>query len=158
MNIQISSEAFGDGQRVPTKYTQDGQNVSPPLSWKGVPEKTKELALIVEDPDAPREHPFVHWVVYKIPPGATGLREGVGHETRLKSPQGAVQGANSFKKIGYGGPAPPPGHGTHHYHFRLFALDEPLNLSGGLDSKALASAMSGHVLDQGEVIGTYDRS
>jgi Raf kinase inhibitor-like YbhB/YbcL family protein len=157
MSIQISSEAFADGERIPPKYTQDGENVSPPLHWTGVPGGARELALIVDDPDAPRAEPFVHWVIYKIPAAAAGLSENVPHQAKMKSPPEAVQGTNSFKKIGYAGPAPPPGHGTHHYRFHLYALDEPLDVRGALDNKALVAAMSGHVLDEGEVVGTYER-
>jgi hypothetical protein len=157
MTIHISSEAFSPGQSVPRKYTQDGQDVSPPLNWNGVPGKARELAMIVEDPDAPTPEPFVHWVMYKIPANASGLAEDIPKGPKVATPAGAVQGKNSFKTIGYGGPAPPPGHGTHHYHFRLYALDKPLELSGGLDDQALRRAMAGHVLDQGELVGTYER-
>jgi Raf kinase inhibitor-like YbhB/YbcL family protein len=158
MSIQVTSEAFKPGAAIPARYTADGDDISPPLNWTGVPGNAKELALIVEDPDAPQPEPFIHWVIYKIPADAAGLPEGVPAQAKLKSPAGAVQGKNSFKnKIGYGGPAPPPGHGTHHYHFRLYALDQPLEVQGGLDNKALIAAMSGHILDEGELIGTYER-
>jgi Raf kinase inhibitor-like YbhB/YbcL family protein len=157
MSIQVASDAFGPGQPIPRKYTEDGQDISPPLKWSNVPARAKELALIMDDPDAPRPEPFVHWVIYKIPAAATGLPEGIPAELKLKAPPGALQGKNSFKKIGYGGPAPPPGHGTHHYHFRVYALDQSLNLQGGLDKKALLAAMSGHVIDHEELVGTYER-
>ncbi len=157
MSIRVTSEAFKPGQPILRKYTGDGEDISPRLSWTGVPERTKELALIVEDPDAPRPEPFVHWVIYKIPADAPGLIEGIPPQAKLKSPAGAVQGKNSFGKTGYGGPAPPPGHGTHHYHFRVYALDQPLKVQGGLDAKTLVAAISGHVLDQGELVGTYQR-
>jgi Raf kinase inhibitor-like YbhB/YbcL family protein len=157
MSIQISSDAFSPGSTIPVRYTADGDDVSPPLKWSGVPENTRELALIVEDPDAPQPTPFVHWVIYKIPPNADGLSEGVPARAHPATPAGAVQGKTSFKKIGYGGPAPPKGHGTHHYHFRLFALDAPLEVQGELDKKSLLAAMSGHVLEQGELVGTYER-
>ncbi len=157
MSIQVTSDAFGPGQPVPRKYTGDGQDVSPPLRWSNVPARAKELALIMDDPDAPRPEPWDHWVIYKIPVGTAGLPEGIPPEVKVKAPAGALQGKNSFKKIGYGGPAPPPGHGTHHYHFRVYALDQPLEVQGGLDKKGLLSAMSGHVIDQGELVGTYER-
>jgi Raf kinase inhibitor-like YbhB/YbcL family protein len=157
MSIRITSGSFANGERIPIKYTEDGENVSPPLTWTGVPEGTKELALIVEDPDAPKPEPFVHWVIYKIPAEAPGLAENVPHQAKLKSPPETVQGKNSFQKIGYGGPAPPPGHGTHHYQFHLYALDRPLQVQGALDHKALIAAMSGHILDEGELVGTYER-
>jgi Raf kinase inhibitor-like YbhB/YbcL family protein len=158
MSIQVTSEAFAPGAAIPTRYSGDGDDVSPPLNWSGVPANTHELALIVEDPDAPQPEPFVHWVIYKIPADATGLAEGVPVQARLASPSGAMQGKNSFKKIGYGGPAPPRGHGTHHYHFRLYALDRPVEVQGELDKEALLAATSGHILDQGELVGTYERS
>src|SRR5882757_5419521 len=146
MSIQVTSEAFAPGAAIPARYAADGDDVSPPLNWAGVPENAKELALIVEDPDAPQPEPFIHWVMYKIPADAPGLAERIPAQAKLKSPPGAVQGKNSFKKkIGYGGPAPPPGHGTHHYHFRVYALDQPLEVQGGLDNKALIAAMSGHI-------------
>ena len=157
MPLQAKSEAFGPGERIPEKYTADGQDISPPLSWGKIPEDARELALIVEDPDAPRPEPFVHWLVYKISRDASGLPEGVARGATLQSPPGAVQGKNSFGKIGYGGPAPPSGHGTHHYHFRLYALDEPLEVQPGLDKKALLDAMSRHVIDETDLVGVYQR-
>lgn len=157
MAIEIKSEEVEADGSIPTKFTADGQNVSPPIRWSGLPKGTKELAMIVEDPDAPRAEPFVHWVVYRIPAEAPGLPEALPPEANLSTPRGAVQGVNSFGKVGYGGPAPPKGHGTHHYHFRLYALDTPLNVEGGLDSKSLTVAMSGHVLGQADLVGTYAR-
>src|SRR5207249_4461685 len=117
--------------------------------------EARELALIVDDPDAPRDEPFVHWVMYNIPAEQSDLPEAI--KGKFESPGGAMQGKNSFGKIGYGGPAPPPGHGTHHYHFHLYALDQPLQTKGALDKKALLAAISGHVIDEGEIIATYER-
>ncbi|MBX6313117.1 MAG: YbhB/YbcL family Raf kinase inhibitor-like protein [Isosphaeraceae bacterium] len=154
--ITIQSQAFGEGQAIPKRYTADGADVSPPLSWTA-PQGTQELALIVDDPDAPRDEPWVHWVLYKIPGSASGLPEGFHGETTPDEPAGVAQGVNSWGTIGYRGPAPPKGHGTHHYHFKLFALDAPLDLKPGLDKKALLDAMSGHILGQGELVGTYQR-
>ena len=157
MSIQITSEAFPHGAAIPPQYTGDGRNTSPPLKWSGLAERAKELALIVEDPDAPQPEPFVHWIIYKIPAEAAGLPEGIPPREKPQTPAGALQGRNSFARIGYGGPAPPKGHGLHHYHFRLYALDWPLKIQAGLDKKALLAAMSGHVLSQGELVGTYQR-
>jgi Raf kinase inhibitor-like YbhB/YbcL family protein len=157
MTLRLHSNAFGPGKSIPRRYTGDGDDLSPALSWSELPERTKGLALIVEDPDAPRPEPFVHWVLYGIPADAPGLVEGIPKEATLASPAGALQGKNSFGQIGYGGPAPPRGHGAHHYHFRLFALDEPLNVREALDNKALLAVMSGHVLEEAEVVGTYER-
>jgi Raf kinase inhibitor-like YbhB/YbcL family protein len=157
MSIQITSDAFAPGATIPTRYTGEGDDVSPPLKWSGVPDQAKELALIVDDPDAPQKEPFVHWVMYKIPANAKGLPEGVAPSAKTLSPPSALQGKSSFRKIGYGGPMPPRGHGTHHYHFKLYALDQPLTVRDGLDKTALLAAMSGHILDQGELVGTYER-
>lgn len=157
MAMQLQSDAFAPNQPIPKTYTGDGEDVSPPLRWSGLPEGTKGLAMIVDDPDAPTAEPFVHWVIYAIPAPAPGLPEGVPKQSTLTTPAGALQGRNSFSKIGYGGPAPPRGHGTHHYHFHLHALDEPLNVQAGLDANALRAAMSGHVLDETDLVGTYER-
>ena len=157
MSIRITSTAFGNGQPVPKKYTGEGQDVSPALSWQGVPAGTKELALIVDDPDAPTPQPFVHWVIYKIAPGTKGLPEGVPPDATLREPAGAMQGRNDFKKTGFGGPMPPKRHGVHHYHFKLYALDKPLNVQPGLDKAGLLAAMKGAVIGEGELIGTYER-
>jgi len=157
--IEITSPAFADNEPIPMKYTQDGQNISPPLVWTEVPFETRELAMIIEDPDAPRPHPnpFIHWVIYKIPPDVTGLSQAMSSDAILSVPAGATQGKNSANKIGYVGCAPPPGDKPHHYHFRLFALDQPLNLAPGATRDELRSAMSGHVLDEGDLVGTYQR-
>ena len=160
MTMRITSSAFADGRAIPKKYTGEGQDVSPPLAWSNVPEGVKELALICDDPDAPRPEPWDHWVMYKIPAGTTGLPEGVPQDARLKDPAGALQGVNSWPKgenLGYRGPMPPPGHGTHHYHFKLYALGEPVSAEPGKDKKALLKEMQGHVLAECEVIGTYAR-
>jgi Raf kinase inhibitor-like YbhB/YbcL family protein len=157
MSLQITSDAFSDGGPIPQKFTGDGDDLSPPLHISGVPKQAKELALIVDDPDAPRDEPFVHWVMYGIPADQSDLPEAIASGAKLRSPPGAMQGTNSFGKIGYGGPAPPKGHGEHHYHFHLYALDQPLKAQGGLDKKGLLAAMSGHVIDEGETVGTCQR-
>lgn len=149
--------AFTDGRAVPKRHTGDGEDLSPELKWAGLPKDTKELALIVDDPDAPTPEPWVHWLIYNIPADTTGLAEGVPREPTLQAPPGALQGKNSWDQVGYRGPAPPQGHGTHHYHFKLYALDAPLSAGPGLDKKGLLDAMSGHVLGHCEVVGTYQR-
>ena len=113
--------------------------------------------MIVEDPDAPRAEPWVHWVLYKIPADVRTLPEGIPPAPTLDVPLGAMQGKNSWGTDGYRGPAPPPGHGTHHYHFRLYALDAPLRAAQGLDKPGLLAAMEGHILAQAELVGTYER-
>jgi hypothetical protein len=157
MTITMKSEVFESGRRIPTRHTGDGQDLSPPLSWSAVPEGTKELALIVDDPDAPTREPWVHWVLYKIPADATALAEGIPSKPTLTDPKGAIQGKNTGNQIGYKGPAPPPGHGTHHYYFRLYALDAELDLQPGIDKNALLKSMAGHILAEGELVGTYER-
>jgi Raf kinase inhibitor-like YbhB/YbcL family protein len=157
MTITIKSMAFEPGRPIPQQYTGDGKNISPALTWANVPPQTKELAIIMDDPDAPTPQPWVHWVIYKIQAGTTGLPEGVPAAATIREPQGALQGVNSFGKVGYGGPAPPRGHGVHHYHFKIYALSEPLPDSSGLDKNKLLAAMQGKVLATGEVVGTYER-
>ena len=157
MSMTIHSDAFADGRAIPRRFGEDGEDLSPPLSWSGLPEGTRELAMIVEDPDAPRAEPWVHWVLYKIPPDTRTLSEGVPPSPTLNVPLGALQGKNSWGTDGYRGPAPPPGHGTHHYHFRLFALDVPLHAAQGLDKPGLLDAMQGHILAQAELVRTYER-
>jgi Raf kinase inhibitor-like YbhB/YbcL family protein len=159
--IVVKSPAFGNGQAMAKKYTQEGENVSPPLSWTGVPASAVELVLVVEDPDAPHPQPVLHWVAYHIPPQLTGLEEGVA--TWPEVPVGVGpgkmmrQGQNNSKKVGYTGPMPPLGHGVHHYHFQLFAVDRLLNLSDKPEREQLIEAMKGHVVAQGELVGTYER-
>ena len=142
MSIKITSSAFAEGQQIPKKYTGEGQDVSPPLAWSDLPAGTKELVLICDDPDAPTDEPWVHWVIYKIPADVAGLPEGIARLPRLKNPAGALQGQNSWPKgqnnIGYRGPMPPPGHGVHHYHFKLYALEAKLVAEPGLDKKRCA--------------------
>lgn len=157
MKFRIESTAFKANQPVPRKHTGDGEDVSPALSWYDAPGAVKEFALIVDDPDAPRPQPWVHWVIYKLTPSTTSLPEGVPAAERLKAPAGALQGKNSWNTVGYRGPAPPPGHGVHHYRFRLYALDAPLDAPPGLEKDALLAKMKGHVLAEAELVGTYQR-
>ena len=159
MTIRVTSTAFADGQPIPKKFTGEGQDVSPALAWSNLPEGAKELLLICDDPDAPTDEPWVHWVIYKLPADLTGLPEGIPRDARLKSPQGALQGKNSWPKgnIGYRGPMPPPGHGTHHYYFKLYALEALLSVEPGLDKKTLLREIEGHILAEGQLIGTYER-
>ena len=157
MELKIESTAFSAGQAIPRQYSGEGKDISPPLNWRGVSEGVKELAMIVDDPDAPTAKPWVHWVIYKMPVGAGGLSEGMATTTELSSPAGARQGTNTAGKIGYHGPMPPPGHGVHHYHFKLYALDVELDLKAGADKEELLTAMSGHIVAQAELIGTYQR-
>lgn len=155
--IELSSTAFAHGQPIPEKYTADGDDLSPPLSWSGLPEGTQELALICDDPDAPRGT-WVHWVIYKIPADVSGLPEGIAKTQRPGQPAGVLQGKNSWpegRNIGYGGPDPPSG--KHRYYFKLYALDTALGVEPGLDKASLVGAMEGHVLGEGQLMGTYQR-
>ncbi len=157
MKLSIQSTAFGEGQPIPRLYTGEGEDISPPLSWSDIPTSAKELAMIVDDPDAPRPQPWVHWVIYKIPADALGLAKGIPTDAELSSPAGALQGSNTSGDIGYHGPMPPPGHGVHHYYFKLYALDTQLDLKAGANKQALLTAMEGHILAKGELVGTYQR-
>jgi Raf kinase inhibitor-like YbhB/YbcL family protein len=152
MAIEIKSPAFSEGGAIPGKYTCDGKDVSPPLSWSGAPAGAKSLALICDDPDAPSGD-WVHWVVFDLPSSSTGLPEGV--PTRDEIAGGGRQGRNDFRKTGYGGPCPPGG--THRYVFTLFALDRELGLGAGATKAQLSAAMKGHVLAEGRLTGKYSR-
>ena len=152
VKLQIKSSAFEHNGMIPKKYTCDGEDVSPELSWTGVPEGTKSFALISDDPDAPMGT-WVHWVLYDLPSSTTELPENVPADKVLKN--GAKQGITDFKRIGYGGPCPPSG--VHRYFFKLYALDTKLNLETGATKEQLLKAMEGHVIGQGELVGKYSR-
>jgi Raf kinase inhibitor-like YbhB/YbcL family protein len=153
MALTITSTVFRDGAAIPKKYTCDGQDVSPPLAWTGVPANAKSLALICDDPDAPMGT-WVHWVLWGMTPSTPSLPEGVPRDPVL--PGGARQGLNSGSKAGYNGPCPPPGK-PHRYFFKLYALDTVLDLPERANKAALEQAMKGHVLTQGQIMGTYGR-
>lgn len=153
MTIQLESAAFTEGAAIPTKYTCDGANVSPALKWKDVPPGTRSLALIADDPDAPAGT-WVHWVLYGVPPSLTELPEGVAATGTVLG--GTMQGTNDFKKVGYGGPCPPRGN-PHRYFFKIYALDAELSMKAGATKSDLVRAMEGHILAQGQLMGTYKR-
>ena len=157
MSLALRSPAFTEGQPIPRRHTGDGEDLSPPLSWSGIPAAARELALIVDDPDAPTKEPWVHWVIYKLPANEEGLVEGVPPMLRPGYPATAVQGKNSWGSAGYRGPAPPKGHGVHRYFFKLYALDQALDLPEGLDKAGLVKAIQGHIVSQAELMGTYQR-
>jgi Raf kinase inhibitor-like YbhB/YbcL family protein len=156
--MRFEVTGFADGKPIPERHTADGLDVSPALHWTGVPEIAAELAIIVEDPDAPRDTPFVHWLAYRIPPETDGLKEAMLPTARVDAPLGMMQGRNDFGKLGYGGPAPPKGHGPHHYHFRLYALDTKLSIGAGARVDELRRAMRGHVLTESDYVGTHERT
>jgi Raf kinase inhibitor-like YbhB/YbcL family protein len=148
----LKSTAFVDGGMISSRYTCDGRNVSPPLSWEEAPAKTRTFALICDDPDAPSGD-WVHWVIYDLPPDLHGLPEGVATVKVL--PDGSKQGINDSVKIGYDGPYPPGG--THRYYFKLYALDASPGLAPGKTKADVLSKMKGHVLAQAQLMGKYSR-
>lgn len=156
MSLTLTSPAFRHNGEIPTRYTCDGDDVSPPLSWSGVPGSAKSLVLIVDDPDAPDpkapKMTWVHWVLYNIPPNATGLAAGLAAKDL---PKGALEGSNDWKRTGYGGPCPPVG--RHRYFHKLYALDTVLPNLGRPTKTTLEKAMQGHTLAQVELIGGYAR-
>jgi Raf kinase inhibitor-like YbhB/YbcL family protein len=149
LQIVVKSDAFAEGETIPVRYTADSDDVSPPLTWSGVPHEAKSLALVCEDPDAPRGT-FTHWVLFNLPPETRQFTEGIA------PPAGAVQGTNDYGKLGYGGPSPPPGK-PHRYYFKLFALDGPLDLPSGAKRADLLKAIEGRIVAQGQHMGRYGR-
>jgi len=147
----ITSSAFTDGTTIPVEYTCNGQSKSPPLSWAGLPAGTVSLALIMEDPDAPVKN-FTHWVIFNLPRETSGLQEAVPRDGTLAD--GAVQGKNGGRGIGYIGPCPPKGP-AHHYVFTVYALDKSLDLAAGATKDEVRQAMEGHILGQATLIGIY---
>jgi Raf kinase inhibitor-like YbhB/YbcL family protein len=154
MAFRIESPAFQSKEKIPQKYTCDGVDVSPPLVWADPPEGTKSFALISDDPDAP-VGPWVHWVIYNLPTEERELQEGIPKLDSL--PNGAKQGNTDFRRVGYGGPCPPPGK-AHRYFFKLYALNTSLDLPPKATKADLLIAMNGHVLAQAELVGLYQRS
>jgi hypothetical protein len=157
MTLKLTSSAFADGGGIPSRYTCEGLDVSPPLSWAATPPATRSLALIVDDPDAPDpaapKMTWVHWVLYNLAPDAGGLPEGV---PAAAPPAGAAHGQNDWHRPGYNGPCPPIG--RHRYFFKLYALDRVLSLSPAKATKAtLEAAMRGHVLAEATLVGTYEK-
>jgi len=152
MEIKIRSSAFSEGEMIPKKYTCDGENISPPLEWTGVPDGTKSLALICDDPDAP-VGTWVHWVLFNIPTATNELSGNIPSKKILEN--SAKHGINDFRKLGYGGPCPPGG--THRYYFKIYALDTEINLNSGISKAQLLEAMEGHILAEGQLMGRYKR-
>lgn len=154
MSPTLTSAAFTHQGAIPTKYSCEGADLSPPLAWTGLPPGTKSLALVVDDPDAPDpaapKTTWVHWVLYNLPPTAGGLPEGAS-----VLPHGTQQGLNDWRRTGYGGPCPPIG--RHRYFHKLYALDTVLPDLGHPTKAALEKAMNGHILGQAELVGTYQK-
>jgi len=156
MSFTLSSPAFDPGGEIPLRFTCEGEDVSPALAWSGAPAGTRSFALVVDDPDAPDpaapQRTWVHWVLYDLPPDATGLAEGVASGAL---PPGTREGRNDWRRTGWGGPCPPIG--RHRYFFKLFALDVELPDLGAPDAAALERAVAGHVLARAELVGTYQK-
>jgi len=153
MTIRVTSDAFGEGESIPEQYTCRGRDVSPPLAWTGLPAGSRSLALICDDPDAPMGN-WVHWVLYGLPPDRSGLAEGLPAERSLAG--GGKQGINDFRRIGYGGPCPPPGP-PHRYIFTLYALGIEVDLPPGATRPQLLDFMNGHILAKGRLTGRFQR-
>ena len=153
MALTITSPAFKHGEVIPTRYTRDGDNISPPLEWHDAPPETQSFVLLIEDPDAP-SGTFRHWSMYNIPAGEAGLlQDAAGH-----GPGGAGEGVNGFGNARYDGPQPPRGHGPHHYHFRLAALDVPrLNIPASAKAEHVWAKAQPHIIAEAEVVGVYER-
>jgi Raf kinase inhibitor-like YbhB/YbcL family protein len=150
MTLTLHSPAFEPGTSIPARFDHERGDLSPALAWDGVPEGTAGLVLLVDDPDAPVEGSFVHWVLYDLDPARPGIAEG-------EAPAEAMAGANGFGQPGYLGPAPPPGDDPHRYVFRLLAVDEPVRLTGLPGYQDVEAAVAGHVLGEARLIGTYQR-
>lgn len=153
MAFTISSLSFQNGAAIPKKFTCDGADVSPELHWSSPPAGTQSFALIADDPDAP-VGTWTHWVLFDLPAQTSSLAEGVPKVDEL--PAGGRQGTNDFRKVGYGGPCPPPGK-AHRYFFKLYALDQKLNLKAGASKQRVEQSMQGHILAQAEWMGKYQR-
>ncbi len=152
MELDIRSNAFDEGDFIPRKYTCDGEDISPPLSWTQPPKETKSLVLICDDPDAPMGT-WVHWVLYGLSPDILELSECISNEKEMLD--GAKHGLNDFKKYGYGGPCPPGG--THRYFFKLYAVDTQVVLDAGATKQEVLNAIKGHILAEGQLMGSYSR-
>ncbi|MBW4605979.1 MAG: YbhB/YbcL family Raf kinase inhibitor-like protein [Hassallia sp. WJT32-NPBG1] len=151
--MEIRSPAFFIANTIPFKYTCDGDNISPPIHWEAAPQETKSFALIVDDHDAPNEM-FTHWVIYNIPADIRELPEGLAKQAQV--PDGGLQGQNSFGELGFAGPCPPK-NGAHRYFFKIYALDQMLDLPAGSNKQQLLLAIENHILDKAELMGRYAR-
>jgi Raf kinase inhibitor-like YbhB/YbcL family protein len=147
--LRIYSPAFASLENIPKRYTSEGENVSPPLAWSGVPPETQQLVLICHDPDAPLPYGFTHWLIYSIPPTVSQIAEADGGKF--------TEGINSSNQPGYTGPAPPKGHGPHHYYFWLYALDANLALKPDMNREQLLDVIANHVIEQARLVGVYER-
>ncbi len=154
--LEVGSPSFDDGGEIPPRHA-GFEGVSPAITWADVPAEAREIVVLCEDPDAPLPKPFVHWAVYGIPATSTVLPEGMTSRP-ASADDGPRQGKNTLGREGFVGPKPPPGHGPHHYHFQVFALDSALPLGPGANREELVNAMRGHIVASGEVVGVYEAS
>lgn len=152
MSIILQSPAFKNNEPIPSRYTCDGENISPALNWDHLPEDTRTITIVVHDPDAPSGN-FIHWIIYDIPVTMKDLQEGI--TSTLNLPDGAAMGTNDARRIGYYGPCPPSG--VHHYHFTIYAVNTFLRLDAGATRTELMQSMKGHILEEGKLVGTYKR-
>jgi Raf kinase inhibitor-like YbhB/YbcL family protein len=152
--VRLESANFRDGEPIPREHSRDGADAHPALAWSDAPEGTESFALVCDDPDAPRGR-WLHWILFDIPASVSSLTPGVAKAARHAA--GGAHGKNDFGELGWGGPAPPRGHGVHHYEFRLYALDAKLGLPAGAGRGELETAMKGHVLAEAKLTGTYRR-
>lgn len=155
--LTVSSPGFKDGQPIPEEYTAYGKGRSIPLGWSNLPSGTRSIAIVMDDPDAKTPRPFVHWLIYNVPADTKSLDVGLPTKPRLDDPKGALQGSNDTKSTGYFGPRPPQGDPPHHYQIKVYALDQALKLDPGADEETLLEAMKGHVLGQGQLVGTVQK-
>jgi Raf kinase inhibitor-like YbhB/YbcL family protein len=156
--LHVRSDAFEEGREIPDEYSADGRNISPSVAWSGVPSGAQSVVVIVDDPDAPPpQTPFVHWLVYEIPPTVERLPQDIPKVKQPEQPAGIVQGVNSSGSVGWFGPKPPKGDPPHHYHFQVFALDRTPKLEPGATRQQVLQAMSGHVVAKGQVVAMYHR-
>jgi Raf kinase inhibitor-like YbhB/YbcL family protein len=152
--MQLTSEAFSPGGQIPTRFTCEGENVSPDLAWRDAPPQTKAFVLIVHDPDAPRAGGYTHWVVYNMPAQKGHIVENAPQRDIVEGL--GLQGKNDGGSVGYKGPCPPSG--RHRYFFRLFALDQEISIAPGATRKEVAEAMAKHIIDRAELMGTYSKN
>lgn len=152
--ITVKSADFVSGERIPDKHTWKHENVSPHLTWSKVPIETKSITVICDDPDAPGKT-WVHWIMFNLPTDTQELAPGITKDKKLAN--GALQGTNDFNQVGFDGPWPPSGHGDHHYHFKIYALDTMINLAAGATKQQLEKAMHNHIIAQGKLVGVYSR-
>jgi hypothetical protein len=156
--FKIMSPEFQRLEPIPVRYSSQGANISPPLRWSGAPRETVELALICEDPDAPLPKPFVHWILYGLPATVSALPPGIPNQEELELPVLGRQGLNSLQQVGYTGPNPPFWHGAHHYVFRLFALNKPIELWPGAGRTDFYKAIENSVIAEARIVGLYEKA